>query len=411
MSYNDSSLKYAMEEENMLSLVFLDKSIGKQSGTNNATEEGHISLSGTSVTHVQFDSSDSQQYLPGLNNELALRCFAFVPIYAFGRLSRVGRQYRDLIRSREILNLRRTFGMVEHLIFIYTSGPSGWTVYDAARDVWKTLATPKVGPAFDLSDRESLSAGAHVLWFGKDVFEFVYYRYDLLTNSWEKGDPMINPRCLFASASCGEFAYVAGGFGPADSTGALKLLNSAERYNSLTGQWEYLPPMSVPRQKCSGFFMDGKFYVIGGKDANHQPIMSGEEYNPSTGMWRTIPNMYFEPEIHRDKLYEPSPPLVAVVNNELYAVENTTNALKIYNKQNNTWNNLGYLPVPTDFCNGWGVAFKALGDRLFVMGDLEGIAACSWKPEQSPSEPVWQLLSRKERGVNSFLFNCAVMNC
>lgn len=351
-----------------------------------------------------------QPYLPGLDNESALRCLAFVPLSDLCRLAMVGKQYRDLVKSRDIFKLRRMYGMVEHLVFIFTSATDVWTAYDANRNVWTTLPPANVNDPFDLSDRESLSAGTHVLWLGKEMFEFVYYRYDLISNNWERGPTMVNPRCLFASASCGEFAFVAGGFGPADNNGALSLLNSAERYSSLTGRWEPLPPMSTPRHKCSGFFMDGKFYVIGGRDVNHQHIMSGEEYNPITGVWRTIPNMYFTPEVARRDMFEPSPPLVAVVNNQLYAVENTTNILKMYNKHNNTWRNLGLLPVPADLRNGWGVAFKALGDRLFVMGDVDGIAAFCWQPGPNATEPVWQCLCRSERGT-SFLYNCAVMAC
>ena len=226
---------------------------------------------------------------------------------------------------------------------------------------------------------------------------------------------MPNPRWLFASASCGEFAFVAGGFGPEKpekpEKSTLKLLNSAERYNSLSGQWEPLPPMSVPRQKCSGFYMDGKFYVIGGKDANHQPIMSGEEYNPLTMTWRTIEGMYFAPGVAYT--YEPSPPLVAVVDNNLYAVDNTTNVLKVYDKVRNVWKDLGHLPVRTDLNNGWGVAFKALGDRLFVLGVIEGIAAFTWRPDPGceTSGANWQCLSHRERGIDSLLLNCAVMSC
>ncbi|KAI5055303.1 hypothetical protein GOP47_0030448 [Adiantum capillus-veneris] len=380
-------------------------------------ETSYESLSTGASTSAKRETTSSsandeqQDYLPGLFNECALRCFAFVPLCDLGRLSRVGRKYRDLVKSRFILELRRTYGMVEHLVFTYASGPENWTAYDANRKVWKTLPPANEDLRFRSSDRESLSAGTHVLWFGKVVFDFVYYRYDLLTNSWDTGPSMKNSRCLFASASCGDIAYVAGGFGPANNSGALTLLRSAEKYNSVTGQWELLPPMSTPRHKCAGFFMDGNFYVIGGRDANHQPIMSGEEYNPSTGVWRTIPNMYFAPAVHRRGMLNPSPPLVAVVNNQLYAVETTTNALKIYNKQRNTWTDVGCLPVPADFRNGWGVAFKGLGDRLFVLGDQEGIAAFCWQPGPNTSVPDWQLLSHRERGVDSFLYNCAVMTC
>lgn len=234
---------------------------------------------------------------------------------------------------------------------------------------------------------------------------------------------MINSRCLFASASCGEFAFVAGGF----SVGGIQptILNSAERYDSRIGIWEPLPPMEIPRQKCSGVFMDGKFYVIGGKDKFHNPLRSGEVYDPVSKTWRTIPDMYFPQETAPS--FEPSPPLVAVANNQLYAIESSTNLLKSYNKGTNTWKVLGSLPVRTDACNGWGLAFKALGDELFVIGSYrippsarEGVAVFSWRPRLDTAAPEWhpdappqewKLVDWRVRGNGSFLYNCAVMAC
>ncbi|KAH7434827.1 hypothetical protein KP509_06G036600 [Ceratopteris richardii] len=285
------------------------------------------------------DDLEQESYLPGLDDETAFRCFSLVPVSTLGKFVMLGRKYGDLVRSGLIFNLRRYYGTVEHLVFIYTSGAEVWRVYDANRNLWRTLPPANVDPAFFTSDKESLSAGTHVLWLGKGMFNFVSHRYDLITDSWQLSPVMANLRCLFASASSGEFAYVAGGFGQANNDEVLIVLNSVERYNLTTGQWEMLPPMDTPRQKCSGFIMDGKFYVIGGKDGNHQPITSGEEYDPSTRSWRTIPNMYFILEIARQHGFEPSPPLVALVNNQLFAVENLTNTLKMYNKQSNTWRN------------------------------------------------------------------------
>ncbi|KAI5062536.1 hypothetical protein GOP47_0023075 [Adiantum capillus-veneris] len=422
---DDSSSESACTEENLLKESSMDMSVAQFASSEFAQAESckRLRISrecGSLGSHREMPSeshddntnNQDQSYLAGLPEECALRCLASVQLFDLGRLAMLGRRYRDLVKSRLIFKLRRLYDTVEHLVFIYGSLNGGrWTVYDANHDVWRTLPPANVDPNFNLQDRESLSAGTHLLWLGKVIYDFVYYRYNLLTNSWERGPSMVNPRCLFASASCGEYAYVAGGFGPANNTGALTLLNSAERYNSATGEWEGLPPMCTARHKCSGFFMDGKFYVIGGRDANHQPIMSGEEYNPVTGFWQQIPNMYFAPEVHRRDMLEPSPPLVAVVNNNLYAVENTTNILKMYNKLNNTWSNLGYLPVRADLRNGWGVAFKALGNRLFVMGELDGVAAFCWQPGANPAQPIWELLCRRERGAGSFLYNCAVMTC
>ncbi|KAH9298890.1 hypothetical protein KI387_030572, partial [Taxus chinensis] len=72
----------------------------------------------------------------------------------------------------------------------------------------------------------------------------------------------------------------------------------------------------LPRKLCSGFFLDGKFYVIGGMISNTESLTCGEEFNLETSTWRKIPNMYpgGNGAAH-------APPLVAVVNDQRYAVE------------------------------------------------------------------------------------------
>ena len=225
---------------------------------------------------------------------------------------------------------------------------------------------------------------------------------------------MVNSRCLFASASCGHYAFVAGGF----TVGGMQfnVLNTSERYDSIKGIWEPLASMATPRHKCSGFFMDGKFYVIGGKSMTHEPLTSGEEYDPEKNVWRTIENMYPIPP--STPSFEPSPPLVAVAGNELYAIDSSSNLLKVYDKQSITWKVLGSVPVRADFCNGWGLAFKALGDEIFVIGghrvsneEREGVAVFSWRPRPSDSAPEWKLVNSRVTGTGNFLFNCAVMAC
>lgn len=380
----------------------------------NCTESAQIDFSAqmekmTSLQNGGYQNEDPT-LLPGLDDETALRCLAFVSRSDHGRLAMSARKYLQLVRSPLLFTLRRFYGIVEPWVYMFTNGTSRWTAFDPFRNIWMSLPPTNADPNFDLSDRESLSAGTHLLWLGKEAFDFACYRYDLVTNSWEKGPPMVNPRCLFASASCGEFAFVAGGF----CASGLTVLNSAERYDSRSSRWDPLPPMNIPRQKCSGFYMDGKFFVIGGKDRNHQPVTSGEEYNDATRSWRLIDNMY--PGSVQVGPFEPSPPLVAVANNQLYAIESPTNLLKVYLKNTNAWKILGPVPVRADFRNGWGLAFKALGDALFVIGgcqdqDSEDIAVFSWRPGPDATAPEWQIVTSRVRGAGNFLFNCAVMAC
>lgn len=384
-----------------------------------------VSISECSTVKQQDGSGKSEEaengeevvdksYIPGLPDSVALKCLAYLPLTQHRLLALLSHRHRELVRDSSLLKLRRQYQIGEQWICIYTSGNNGWTAFDPKQNGWRNLPHAIVDPNFDLSDKESLAAGPHLLWLGREAFEFACYKYDLMSNSWERGPRMLNPRCLFGSATCGEYAFVAGGF----SVGGMQfnVLNTAERYDSSKGIWEPLPPMSTPRHKCSGFFMDGKFYVIGGKTRDHEQLTSGEEYDPVKNVWRTIENMYSAPV--STPSFEPSPPLVAVAGNELYAIESSCNLLKAYEKRTNTWKVLGQVPVRADFCNGWGLAFKALGDTLYVIGghrissqEGEGVAVFSWRPQPGASAPEWHLVNSRVTGTGNFLFNCAVMSC
>uniref|UniRef100_A0A0A9DFK1 Uncharacterized protein n=1 Tax=Arundo donax TaxID=35708 RepID=A0A0A9DFK1_ARUDO len=230
----------------------------------------------------------------------------------------------------------------------------------------------------------------------------IVFRYSILTNSWTRGEVMNSPRCLFGSASVGEKAYVAGG---TDACG--RILSSAELYNSGTHTWTPLPSMNRARKCCSGAFMDGKFYVIGGVTNNNVVLTCGEEYDTQSQSWRVIENMSggLNGVIG-------APPLNAVVKNELYAADYSEKDLKKYDKKKNKWITLGKLPERSVSMNGWGLAFRACGERLIVIGGPRTsfggtIELYSWDPDDKP--PVWNLIARRQ--VGNFVYNCAVMGC
>ncbi|KAJ6697197.1 hypothetical protein OIU85_003550 [Salix viminalis] len=147
--------------------------------------------------------------------------------------------------------------------------------------------------------------------------------------------------------------------------------------------------MNLPRKLCSGFFMDGKFYVIGGMSSQTDCLSCGEEYNIETRTWTRIENMYPLPSAGHPAMR--SPPLVAVVNNQLYSADQATNEVKSYNKTNNSWSVVKRLPVRADSSNGWGISFSNHVDR-------------------STDRPEWNVLAIKER-AGAFVANCAVMGC
>ncbi|KAI7752768.1 hypothetical protein M8C21_021200 [Ambrosia artemisiifolia] len=243
------------------------------------------------------------------------------------------------------------------------------------------LPTMSSNTCFQFSDKESLAVGTELLVLGKEVLDHL----------------MNEPRCLFGSASLGEIAIVAGGSDPNGN-----IVNSAELYNSETGAWETLPNMLKPRKMCSGVFMDKKFYVIGGiGGTDMKPLTCGEEYDLGTRVWKEIPNM--SPiraggAANATSATE-APPLVAVVDNELYAADCADMEVRKYDKERKEWATVGRLPERADSMNGWGIAFRGCGDRVIVIGGPRTsgagfIEVNSWVPRDGP--PQWTMLGRKQ---------------
>ncbi|KAI3467369.1 hypothetical protein Pfo_024032 [Paulownia fortunei] len=357
------------------------------------------------------DNSDSSSLIAAIGRDNSISCLIRCSRADYGAIASLNRSFRSLIRSGELYKLRRQNGMVEHWVY-FSCQLLEWEAFDPSRRHWMHLPRMNPNDCFVFADKESLAVGTELLVFGRDLMSHVIYCYSLLTNTWTTGMSMNEPRCLFGSASLGEIAILAGG---CDSHG--NILSSAELYNSEAGTWKTLPGMKKPRKMCSGVFMDGKFYVIGGiGGADSKLLTCGEEYNLETETWTEIPNMSpVRTGAARDN--EPpatseAPPLIAVVNNELYAADYADMEVRRYNKDNRVWITVGRLPERADSMYGWGLAFRACGDRLIVIGGPrnagEGfIEVNSWVPSEGP--PQWDLLGRKRSG--SFVYNCAVMGC
>uniref|UniRef100_A0A0E0DIH5 F-box domain-containing protein n=1 Tax=Oryza meridionalis TaxID=40149 RepID=A0A0E0DIH5_9ORYZ len=349
-------------------------------------------------------SGSNDCFFPGLHDDLAQDCLAWASRSDYPSLSCLNKKFNLLINSGYLYRLRRKYGIVEHWVYLACS-LMPWEAFDPSRKRWMRLPRMPCDECFSCADKESLAVGTQLLVFGREYTGLAIWMFNLLARGWSRCTPMNLPRCLFASGSFGEIAIVAGG---CDKNG--QVLKSAESYNSETGHWETLPDMNLPRRLSSGFFMDGKFYVIGGVSSQRDSLTCGEEYNLETRTWRRIHDMY-----PGGTSASQSPPLVAVVNNQLYAADQSTNVVKKYDKGNNTWNIVKPLPVRADSSNGWGLAFKACGDRLLVIGGHrvprgEVILLHSWCPEDGNGGADWEVLSVKER-AGVFVYNCAIMGC
>ncbi|XP_077227676.1 galactose oxidase/kelch repeat superfamily protein [Tasmannia lanceolata] len=382
----------------------------KKSCIKNSSEEEKAvvlkmrSMVGDYDRHYCRRSCDS--LLPGLHDDIALTCLAWAHRSDYPSLASLNTRFNSLIKTGYLYELRKQMGIAEHWVYLVCD-PRGWEAFDPMRNKWMSLPKIPCDECFNYADKESLAVGSELLVFGRELLDFALWKYSLISRKWVKCQGMNLPRCLFASSSCGSVAIVAGG---SDKNGAA--LKSAELYDSVSGEWELLPNMHSPRKLCSGFFMDGKFYVIGGISSPTVSLTCGEEYNLQTRTWRKIEDMY--PNVNKAAQ---APPLVAAVDNQLYAVEYLTNMVKKYDKEKNSWTVLGRLPVRADSSNGWGLAFKACGKNLLVVGGQRGpegesVVLNSWCPDSGSEGGSlnWKELSVKER-VGVFVYNCAVMGC
>ncbi|KAI3731509.1 hypothetical protein L1987_62697 [Smallanthus sonchifolius] len=355
------------------------------------------------------DDSDSSSLINAIGRDNSISCLLKCSRFYYGFLASLNRAFRDLIRNGELYRLRRKNGIIEHWVY-FSCHLVQWEAFDPIKQRWMNLPTMSSNTCFQFSDKESLAVGTELLVLGKEVLDHVIYKYSLPTNSWSFGQLMNEPRCLFGSASLGEIAIVAGG---SDPNG--KIVNSAELYDSESGAWETLPNMLKPRKMCSGVFMDKKFYVIGGiGGTDMKPLTCGEEFDLEARVWKEIPNMspVKAGNAANATPATEAPPLVAVVDNELYAADCADMEVRKYDKERKEWETVGRLPERANSMNGWGIAFRGCGDRVIVIGGPRTsgagfIEVNSWVPRDGP--PQWTMLGRKQS--SNFVYNCAVMGC
>ncbi|MCO5607663.1 hypothetical protein L7F22_061861 [Adiantum nelumboides] len=350
--------------------------------------------------------TDEYQLIPGLDDDLALLCLAYLPRSEHGRIKQINRKFCALVTSGRLFKIRRRLGIAEQWIYICSAGKQVWQAYDPMVGKWRSLPALNYDYCFQNSDKESFTVGTQLLVVGCHADDgLVSWRFDLVSNEWVRGSMMLTPRCLYAWASCGRFAYVAGGV-----TLKGEVLQSAEVYDPDTETWKALPPMHECRKLCSGCLLDGRFYVLGGENEVVGALTSCEVFDSASKQWTLLPNMLPWADL---RSFPGAPPLSAVVNNKLYVLETESHQLKLFIKPNFSWRALGEVPVRTDLVSGWGVAFKALGNYLLLIGEgrtpeyPDGMYIC--RPEPDGDQLQWIFLARLDR-VNKFVLNCAVVS-
>jgi N-acetylneuraminic acid mutarotase len=147
--------------------------------------------------------------------------------------------------------------------------------------------------------------------------------------------------------------YVAGGSSPFGSV-------NCEVYDPATNTWTALAPMTVPRHHTGGGFVDGKFYVVGGRMGNSEDaanLTALEAYDPQTNTWEQRAPM---PSAR-------SGIAVAAFNGELFVfggeIPGVFSNVEAYNPVTNTWR------AEESMLEGrHGIWAAVLGNKVYMPG-------------------------------------------
>ncbi len=112
--------------------------------------------------------------------------------------------------------------------------------------------------------------------------------FDPSLGTWRTLPDMRTTRSSCGAASIDGKLYVVGG---RDSREGLK---SAEYFDPLVGMWQDLPDMTFARSECCAASIDGTLYVVGGADYTGRYIKSAERFDTSVGLWQVLPEMNVE---------------------------------------------------------------------------------------------------------------------
>ncbi|KAF3320815.1 F-box/kelch-repeat protein [Carex littledalei] len=180
-------------------------------------------------------SLQHEALIPGLPDDLALRCLARISHGYHGLLECVSKKWRDTIRSEEYARLKALAGWCGNWIFVSTANVCNKFLMIGGQ----TLSS--------INDQEVLS----------DVLVF-----DPFKKEWYMAARMGRARLGLACAAISGKVYVAGGHDLAYPLG----FSDAEVYDPCTDRWDHLPPMSFPLVGCFGLPRGEQFYVIGRKE-------------------------------------------------------------------------------------------------------------------------------------------------
>lgn len=319
----------------------------------------------------------NQCVIPGLPDDLALRCLAKLSHGHHGVLETVSTKWRDLIRSSDFASFKAREGWCGNWLFVLTEGSSNeWVAYDPEADIWHPL--PKIPTTHadckhvgfscvSVCNRFLVIGGSYVPHDPvfphqkpsrtNEVMQFDPYR-----KKWSHVASMRTPRSQFACSVISGKVYVAGGFNLSCTRG----LALAEVYDPLTDKWEELPPMLNPQMNCLGLSYKGKFYVLSDR-VGLPDEKTSEVLSPADRNWCTVEDIW---PFSREMQFAAQ----VIGDDRVYTVVDLGESLiKTRYTDKGEWYNVGIVPsvILPDHprpLEAFSYGFAALRHELYIVG-------------------------------------------
>jgi hypothetical protein len=180
------------------------------------------------------------------------------------------------------------------------------------------------------------------------------YRYSPATRTWTELPSMRRGRGAVAAGVVGDRLIVAGGLVLG------RPVTTVEVYDFKAQRWSTAAPLPAPREHAAGAVLDGRFYVIGGRNARTDSLATVERYDPALDRWERVAD-----------LPVPSGGLEAVAfDGRIIAMGGgddrrrfVTPAVQQFDPASGEWTELPRMRSPRH-----GFAATVVGDRIYTAG-------------------------------------------
>jgi N-acetylneuraminic acid mutarotase len=169
-------------------------------------------------------------------------------------------------------------------------------IYDVDKGEW-SLGTPLPEPvhhagAAIVGGKIYQVGGFHNPFAMRDPIDTVW-AFDPAANKWERRAPLPSPRGAMVVAAIGDLIYAAGGEHrrppgspvPKGAPPPYEPISDLAVYDPKADRWQVLPSMHYARDHAFVGSINGRIYVVGGRDRPKYDIAAAEEYDPGTRAW------------------------------------------------------------------------------------------------------------------------------